>query len=286
MLFRESVTTAIYVKCHLLARHMNGCPLLQVFSALSVCVWVSPRLQLKDWMMEVHTGVCVSTVNQGERGVGKKKKSIDPRLHSDHLPLPSNGLTPWPPKVCRQLSRIACRQTVCQRQALLHKFLSFFFLFSNPILAKWSYAASLQKRENKKLLCPLTNCLRGSDGGYTLVKKKQNKVSLVARKLTRPTRPVEGRPGDRRGGKARPVAINPRPSWRSVVCLLALCSSSDSCRSLLLVAADTLILAGRQRQSLQELHYFGGLRHKGGHKKMLRDGFPTPFSGRSPPAWA
>lgn len=174
MLFRESVTTAIHVKCHLLARHVNGCPLLQVFSALSVCVWVSPRLELKDWMMEVHTGVCVSTVNQGERGVGKKKKkSIDPRLHSDHLPLPSNGLTPWPPKVCRQLSRIACRQTVCQRQALLHKFLSFFFLFSNLILAKWSYAASLQKRENKKLLCPLTNRLRGSDGGYTLVKKKQ-----------------------------------------------------------------------------------------------------------------
>lgn len=136
----------------------------------------------RDWSWEIEwwrfTLVCVSPLSIKARGGWKKKKSIDPRLHSDHLPLPSNGLTLWPPKVCRQLSRIACRQTVCQRQALLHKFLSFFFLFSNPILAKWSYAASLQKRENKKLLCPLTNRLRGSDGGYTLVKKNKTKFPL------------------------------------------------------------------------------------------------------------
>lgn len=58
----KTVTSAIYIKCHLSAQHMNECPLLQVFTAACVCqceyvcwcVWVRYR-QGKGVMIECVT---------------------------------------------------------------------------------------------------------------------------------------------------------------------------------------------------------------------------------------
>lgn len=163
--------------------------------------------------------VCVSRPSvKARREVGEK--SIDPQLLSDRLPLPSNGLTPWPPKVRRQ----GCQG--CQRCALLHKSLSFFFLFYNPIGLPSDHTPPLSKRERE----------REKKTTYVLLQIVCEAVMEVMRKLKKKSFPCSsqadkadkaggGEAGRQTGRHSETVAINPQPSWRGVVCLLSLCSS-------------------------------------------------------------
>lgn len=95
------------------------------------------RLERRAWRMEARARarVCVCLSVLSVRAWGEK--SIDLRLHLDRLPLPSNGLTLWPLKVRRQLSRIACRHAICQPCMLARKFLSFSFFFI--LFYQWSF---------------------------------------------------------------------------------------------------------------------------------------------------
>lgn len=132
--------------------------------------------------MEACARVCVCLSVLSVRAWGEK--SIDLRLHLDRLPLPSNGLTLWPLKVRRQLSRIACRHATCQPCMLARKFLSFsgFFFEILPVI----FCAPLLHRNVYSLLrpckTPTSYChlffffsMKASDGGHA------SKVSLVAR---------------------------------------------------------------------------------------------------------
>lgn len=127
MLFRESVTTAVYVKCHLLARHVNERAPLCSPASSALCVGLSVAQAGGERLNDIgsHQCVCLHCQPRHEGGRQRGKKSINPRLHPDHLPLPSNGLTLWPPKVRRQLSRISRRRTTCQRRALTPSQVSF-----------------------------------------------------------------------------------------------------------------------------------------------------------------